>query len=127
MPFLVQMLKTWLIDLVVKRVKKELNFKPADLTSFILGNKKTTIRLGNKNIKPGPIAVLKDGEHQDLYKLEVSKIRKTNFGHLTALDARLDGFSDIGELRQELETIYKKPITNNTKITQVFLRPQHEN
>lgn len=127
MPFLVQMLKTWLIGLVVKRVKKELNFKPDHLTSFILGNKKTTIRLGNKNIKPGPIAILKDGEHQDLYKLEVSKIRKTKFGNLTHFDARLDGFLNIGELRQELETIYKKPITNNTKITQVFLRPQHEN
>lgn len=117
--FLIKVIAGYLFDLVTRKVKTEFNFKPEHLTNFAFG-KRTTIRLGHKKVKQGAVKILADGKEQAAIKLDVIKSKKIRFGDLNNADAIFDGFNNLSELRAELEDCYKKPISNKTKITQVF-------
>lgn len=120
--FLIKAIAAYLFNLVSRKVKAEFNFKPEHLASFAFG-KRTTIRLGHKKVKQGAVKILADGKEQAGIKLDVIKSKKIKFGDLNNADAIFDGFNNLSDLRAELEACYKKPITNKTKVTQVFFRP----
>lgn len=118
---LFNLLKSYLVDTLFKEVKTHLNFSMENGLAFN-AHKITTIRLGHKKIKPGPITVLIDGQPNDDLKLDVQFTFKKRFKDLTQADAVLDGFDSVAALKAELETCYGREIKPADKITQVFLK-----
>ncbi len=102
-------------------LRSHLTFTKANHVLFAYG-KKTTIRLGHKKYKYGPLTITVNGTPNYLFNLEIFKVIKKRFGDLTEADAVLDGFIRLSELKAELQRCYGRPINPTEPISQIFIR-----
>ena len=79
--------------------------------------KRTSIRLGKKDISLGPVRIVNDAATELHTDAMVRKVTICTFNSLTQRDAYLDGFKDISELRTELERCYQCLILNTDVVT----------
>lgn len=79
--------------------------------------KRSSIRLGKKDISLGPIRIVNDAATELYTDAIVTSVSVCSFGSLTQRDAYLDGFKDIGELRAELKRCYNRDIRNTDTVT----------
>lgn len=83
----------------------------------LANGKRTSIRLGKKDINLGPIRIV-NCETTELYAdTIVTGVRFCSFDSLTQPDAYLDGSKDISELRAELKRCYNRDICNTDVVT----------
>ena len=95
--------------------EQKINFTPSNF-ELIRKGKRTTIRLGTKSLQLGLVALVCD-EIMDAILADISEIRVIRFGDIGLLDAAMDGFNSVSELRSELQNCYQTIIGNYDVVT----------
>ncbi|WP_297501652.1 ASCH domain-containing protein [Thermococcus sp.] len=92
--------------------------RPVQIRKFILidssyksrilrGDKVTTVRYGNYEVKPGSeVYLVVTPSDTAVARVRITKVERKKVRELTNEDAKLDGFSDVRELLRELNKIY---------------------
>ena len=74
---------------------------------ILRGDKVTTIRYGDYEVKPGSeVYLVITPSDTAIAKARITRVERKKVKELTNEDARLDGFSDVKELLRELNKIY---------------------
>ena len=86
-------------------MRKRLKFKKEFIPLILSKRKRATIRL-KKICDIGDVLDILDENDNSISKAIVFDIKTKNYSDLTLDDAFLDGFRDLDELKQVLESIY---------------------
>lgn len=74
---------------------------------ILKGDKVTTVRYGDYEVKPGSeIYLVLTPSDTAVARVRITRVEKKKVRELTNEDAKRDGFSDVGELLRELNRIY---------------------
>ncbi|WP_394356285.1 ASCH domain-containing protein [Thermococcus waiotapuensis] len=74
---------------------------------ILRGDKVTTVRYGDYEAKPGSeVYLVVTPSDTAIARVRITRVEKKKVQELTNEDAKLDGFSDVGELLRELTKIY---------------------
>jgi len=92
-----------------------LRMHPALLAAVLRGEKRSTIRTGQRHFEVGPL-VLQSGSESALVR--VTAVQHKSFRELTEEDAKKEGYNSLEELRHELRLLYPS-IRQNSPLTLV--------
>lgn len=90
-----------------------------------IDKKLSTIRLGNKDISPGP-AFLVDTDSQAKLLVDIWFVNHCLLSDLELNDARLDGFDTMEDLKAQLRRCYQCEIREREVVTQVLFNVVEE-
>ena len=89
------------------QIRKFMLIDSAYKSRILRGDKVTTIRYGDYEVKPGgEVYLVVTPSDTAIAKVKVTGAKRKKVNELTNDDARLDGFSDVRELLRELNRIY---------------------
>lgn len=103
---------------VVNAVDSELKLNDDNFNRIFSSNKCTSVRLGNKDIRPG-LAHIRNEKTGQLLLVNIWYVNHCLLSDLEINDARLDGFSTMEDLKAELRRCYSRSISDREVITQV--------
>lgn len=95
---------------------QRIDFTFSNYVGFGSGVKKTTVRLGYKNYTLGSVKLTCSSE-QLSHESEIIEIRKIRFGDIGLREANEDGFNTVAGLRHDLQTCYKRYISDHEPVT----------
>ena len=84
---------------------RKMKFKPEYLKLLKMGKKRSTIRL-EKKYREGEVIYLADTSGRIYGKARISRIIEKPLNELDDVDALIDGFEDLQELKNALSDIY---------------------
>lgn len=71
------------------------------------GEKKSTSRLGVRDVKPGdPIKFVANDDEKRVYETTVENVKVCAFADITDEDARMEGYASLNEMEQSLRDVY---------------------
>ena len=107
-----------MMNKVVHSVDTELTLNDENFNRIFSDHKCTSVRLGNKDIRPG-FAHIKNETTGQLLPVNIWYVNHCLLSDLELNDARLDGFATMEELKGELRRCYQRPLGEREVITQV--------
>ena len=85
----------------------EFKIRPALFTKIANGEKKSTSRLGERDVKIGEAIVFRATDNEDLvYNTTVESVKVCKFSDITNEDAKLEGYSSFEEMTVSLKAVY---------------------
>jgi len=84
-----------------------LHFRPEYVKDILSGKKCSTIRLGERKVRPGMVVVLAS-QGKPFARARIVSVKKKKVRELTRDDVRREGFSDFTELYAALRSIYPR-------------------
>ena len=100
-----------------------LRLRPEFLGAVRCGQKRTTIRIGQRHIEPGPLVLESQGES---LLVNVTKVTYKRFGDLNDDDAKSEGYTDLTQLQEELRSVYPR-LRKNSPLTVIEFGPPSGN
>jgi len=89
------------------QIRKFMLIDGAYKSRILKGDKVTTVRYGDYEVKPGSeIYLVLTPSDTAVARVRITRVEKKKVRELTNEDAKRDGFSDVGELLRELNRIY---------------------
>lgn len=99
-------------------MKRIIDFTQSNFDKILQQGKRTTIRLGDKQYDLGGCDFTCEGNSTELTPV-ITELRTMKFNRLTSSDALMDGFSNIQELREELQQCYGHVVSDFDPVTVV--------
>ena len=71
------------------------------------GEKKSTSRLGVRDVKPGePLKFVSNDDEKLVYETIVESVKVCAFADITEEDAHMEGYTSLGEMEKSLRAVY---------------------
>lgn len=85
----------------------ELKIRSTLFTKIANGEKKSTSRLGERDMKVGEALVFRATDDENLvYNTTVDSVKVCKFSDITSEDANLEGYSSLEEMTDSLKAVY---------------------
>lgn len=113
------------MDMKMNKQIPEITLNAENFYKASIDKKLSTIRLGNKDISPGPAFLVND-ENQAKILVDIWFVNHCLLSDLELNDARLDGFDTMEDLKAELRRCYQRPLQEREVVTQVLFNVVEE-
>ena len=85
----------------------ELKIRHELFTKIANGEKKSTSRLGVRDVKPGePLKFVSNDDEKLVYETIVECVKVCAFADITEEDAHMEGYASLGEMEKSLRAVY---------------------
>lgn len=113
------------MDMKMSKQIPEITLNAENFYKASIDKKLSTIRLGNKDISPGPAFLVND-ENQTKILVDIWFVNHCLLSDLELNDARLDGFDTMEDLKAELRRCYQGLLQDREVCTQVLFNVVEE-